>query len=272
MSARVEITLTQGVADVRLARAEKMNALDSAMFTALLETGERLRQDKEVRAVVLSGAGKSFCAGLDMQSFERMRHGGSVGEEPGGPLGCGLIPRTFGNANAFQRVATMWRELPVPVIAAVQGAAFGGGLQIALGADIRYVAADARLSVREIKWGLVPDMAGILYMRELARSDVVRELTFSGRVFSGEEAVQLGLATQVHADPYAAAMAAALQMARQSPDALRAAKRLLNLPVSAEPASVLLAESLEQDRLIGSPNQLEAVRANLEERLPRFID
>ena len=272
MSERVAMTVADGVADVRLARPEKMNALDPAMFTALLETGERLKHDKAVRAVVVSGAGKAFCAGLDMQSFERMSEGGSVGEEPGGPLGCGLIQRTFGNANAFQRVATMWRDIPVPVIAAVHGVAFGGGLQIALGADIRYVAADARLSVMEIRWGLVPDMAGILFMRELARPDVVRELTFSGRVFSGEEAVRLGLATQVHADPHAAAMEAAREMAQQSPDALRAAKRLLNLPVSAEPACVLLAESLEQDRLIGSPNQLEAVKANLEKRPPRFVD
>src|SRR2546426_6996145 len=169
MSERVAVTIADGIADVRLNRADKMNALDPAMFAALLEAGERLKHDSAVRAVVLSGAGKAFCAGLDMRSFERMRAGGSVGEEQGSPLGCGLIPRTFGSANAFQQVALMWRDIPVPVIAAVHGTAFGGGLQIALGADVRYVAADARMSVMEIKWGLVPDMAGILLMRELAR-------------------------------------------------------------------------------------------------------
>lgn len=270
MSERVAVTITDGIADVRLNRADKMNALDPAMFAALLETGERLKQDSAVRVVVLSGAGKGFCAGLDMQSFERMRAGGSVGQEQGGPLRCGLLPRTFGNANAFQQVALIWRELPVPVIAAVHGVAFGGGLQIALGADMRYVTADARMSVMEIKWGLVPDMAGMLLMRELARPDVVRELTFSGRQFSGAEALQFGFATQVHADPYAAALNAARILALQSFDALRAAKRLLNLALAADPASILMAESLEQERLIGSPNQLEAVRANLEKRTPGY--
>jgi len=155
------------------------------------------------------------------------------------------------------------------VIAAVHGAAFGGGLQLALGADIRIVAPDAKMSVMEIKWGLVPDMAGIVLMRELARPDVVRELTFTGRQFSGEEALQIGFATQVSPDPYEEALALARTIARQSPDAIRAAKRLLNLPTH-DPAAVLMAESVEQQRLIGSPNQVEAVRANLENRLPVF--
>lgn len=272
MNARVAVTIADGIADVRLDRAEKMNALDSAMFSALLETGERLKRERAIRAVVLSGVGRAFCAGLDMLSFERMSGGGSVGDEGSGPLGCGLLARTFGNANAFQHVAMMWRDIPVPVIAALHGVAFGGGLQISLGADIRYVTPDARLSVMEIKWGLVPDMAGVLLMRELARPDVVRELTFTGRQFSGEDAVRLGIATQVHADPYAQALSTARNLAQQSPDAVRAAKRLLNMALAADPASVLLAESLEQDRLIGSPNQLEAVRANLEGRSPEFLD
>jgi enoyl-CoA hydratase/carnithine racemase len=158
-----------------------------------------------------------------------------------------LLPRTFDIANAFQRVATQWRDIPVPVIAAIHGAALGGGFQIALGADVRYVAPNARMSVMEIKWGLVPDMAGILFMRELARPDVVRELTFSGRQFSGEEALQFGFATKICVEPHEAALGFAGMLARQSPDALRAAKRLLNLASSADQASVLLAESLEQE-------------------------
>ena len=270
--ARVTINTENGVAQVRLNRADKMNALDSAMFEALLSAADALRRDRSVRAVVVAGAGRAFCAGLDMQSFQRMQEGGSVNAEAGFPFDGGLLQRTFGSANAFQQVAMMWRDIPVPVIAAVHGVAFGGGLQIALGADIRYITADARMSVMEMKWGLVPDMGGILLMRELARHDVVRELTFSGRQFSGEEAVRIGFATRVEADPLAAATALAQQISQQSPEAVRAAKRLLNLSLHADPAMVLQAESYEQERLVGSASQVEAVMANMEKRLPRFED
>lgn len=269
MNDRVTLTLRDGIADVRLNRPAKMNALDPDMFVALLDTGVALAGDATIRAVVLSGEGRAFCAGLDMQTFERLGKGEGLGNDEGGPFAASLTTRTHGIANAAQRVVTIWRDVPVPVIAAVHGVAFGGGLQIALGADIRLVAPDARLSVMEIKWGLVPDMAGILLMRELARPDVIRELTYTGRQFSGEEAVQLGLATRVAADPYAAAMALADTIAAQSPDAIRAAKRLLNMP-NHDPAAVLLAESKEAERVMGLPNQLEAVQANMARRMPAF--
>lgn len=269
---RVSISVDGGVAQLRLNRPDKMNALDSAMFQALLSAADSLRRDRAVRAVVVAGEGKAFCAGLDMQSFQRMQEGGSINGDAGFPFDRGLMQRTFGNANAFQQVAMMWRDIPVPVIAAVHGVAFGGGLQIALGADIRYIAPDARMSVMEMKWGLVPDMGGILLMRELARHDVVRELTFSGRQFSGEEAARIGFATGVEADPLAAATALARQIAQQSPEAVRAAKRLLNLSLHADPAAVLQAESYEQERLVGSASQVEAIAANREKRLPRFQD
>lgn len=265
MNDRVTLTLRDGIADVRLNRPAKMNALDPDMFVALLDVGTAVARDAGIRAVVLSGEGRAFCAGLDMQTFERLGKDGGAG----GLFGASLSTRTHGIANAAQRVATIWRDVPVPVIAAVHGVAFGGGLQIALGADIRLVAPDARMSVMEIKWGLVPDMAGILLMRELARPDAIRELTYTGRQFSGEEAVQLGLATRVHADPHAAAMELAATIAAQSPDAIRAAKRLLNMP-NHEPAAVLLAESKEAERVMGSPNQVEAVQANMARRPPVF--
>ncbi|MBK4738725.1 crotonase/enoyl-CoA hydratase family protein [Noviherbaspirillum pedocola] len=266
---RVRLTVRDGIADVRLMRAAKMNALDPDMFDALLATGEALMLDTSVRSVLLSGEGRAFCAGLDMASFERMREadkGGGDGlfDEP-------LSARTHGIANAAQRICTIWRDLPVPVIAAVHGVAFGGGLQLALGADMRIVAPDAKLSVMEIKWGLVPDMAGIWLLRELVRPDVVRELTYTGRQVGGEEALKIGLATTLAADPYAAALEVASMIARQSPDAIRAAKRLLNLP-SHDPAAVLLAESVEQAKLIGSPNQVEAVTANIEKRAAQFAE
>ncbi|RUR65846.1 crotonase/enoyl-CoA hydratase family protein [Variovorax guangxiensis] len=272
MTDRIERTRhADGVVELHLSRADKMNALDPAMFDALIEAGEALREDKAVRAVVISGRGKAFCAGLDMASFERMQQqdagAGVLGE---GAAGADLVVRTHGISNAAQQVAMVWREVPVPVIAAVHGVAFGGGLQVALGADIRIVAPDTKLSVMEIKWGLVPDMAGMVLMRELARSDVVRELTFTGRIFSGEEALRLGFATRVSADPLAEALQMAHEIAGKSPDAIRAGKRLLNASLSQSAAELLLAESVEQKALIGSPNQVEAVKANIERRAPRF--
>lgn len=271
MSDRIEWTRhPDGVVELQLARADKMNALDPAMFDALIEAGEALRGDASVRAVVISGRGKAFCAGLDMASFERMQQGAGEGVLGEGAAGADLVKRTHGISNAAQYVAMVWREVPVPVIAAVHGVAFGGGLQVALGADARIVAPDTKLSVMEIKWGLVPDMAGMVLMRELARNDVVRELTFTGRIFSGEEALRIGFATRLSADPLAEALQMAHEIAGKSPDAIRAGKRLLNAAMSKSAAELLMAESVEQKALIGSANQAEAVKANIERRAPRF--
>ncbi|ADU37837.1 crotonase/enoyl-CoA hydratase family protein [Variovorax paradoxus] len=271
MSDRIEWTRhPDGVVELQLARADKMNALDPAMFDALIEAGEALRGDTSVRAVVISGRGKAFCAGLDMASFERMQQGAGEGVLGEGAAGADLVKRTHDISNAAQHVAMVWRDVPVPVIAAVHGVAFGGGLQVALGADVRIVAPDTKLSVMEIKWGLVPDMAGMVLMRELARNDVVRELTFTGRIFSGEEALQIGFATRLSADPLAEALRMAHEIAGKSPDAIRAGKRLLNAAMSQSAAELLMAESVEQKALIGSANQAEAVKANIERRAPRF--
>ncbi|HEY6983791.1 crotonase/enoyl-CoA hydratase family protein [Reyranella sp.] len=271
MKDRVSIDLKDGVADVRLIRADKMNALDPAMFEGILEAGEKLAGMKGLRAVVLSGEGKAFCAGLDMGSFAAMKDGGNQ-EGDKVPGVRDLTRRTHGIANRPQQCAWVWRTLPVPVIAAVHGVAFGGGFQIALGADMRYATADARFSVMEIKWGLVPDLAGTQLMRHLAREDVVRELTYTGRIFDGEEAEKLGFVTRVVDDPRAMAFETAHAIASKSPDAVRAAKRLLNLAVASDAATGLMAESAEQQKLIGSPNQLEAVMSNLQKRAASYRD
>jgi enoyl-CoA hydratase/carnithine racemase len=271
MNDRVTVDIQDGVADVRLVRTDKMNALDDAMFSALIETGERLKTEAGVRAVVLSGEGRAFCAGLDMGSFQSM----ASGERRGGGQGTNALltpKRTEGGSNRAQHACMVWREIPVPVIAAVHGVAFGGGLQLALGCDLRFVTADARMAVMEIKWGLVPDMAGMVLMRGLVRDDVARELTWSGRQVQGEEAVALGLATRVCADPRADALALAREIAGKSPDAIRAGKRLFNLAAEADQHQILLEESKEQGALIGSANQVEAVMANLQKRDPQFAD
>ena len=272
MKDRVSIDLLDGVADVRLIRADKMNALDPAMFEGIIAAGDKLANMKGVRCVVLSSEGKAFCAGLDMGSFAAMKDR-AKDKDPGGVPGArDLTKRTHGIANVPQQCAWLWRTLPVPVIAAVHGVAFGGGFQIALGADIRYATADTRFSVMEIKWGLVPDLAGTQLMRHLAREDVVRELTYTGRIFNGDEAQKLGFVTRVVADPRAAAMETAREIANKSPDAVRAAKRLLNDAVAVDAAHGLLLESEEQQKLIGSPNQLEAVMANLQKRAANYKD
>ena len=263
---RVRVSVDdQGVAEVALVRADKMNAIDAAMFNAINDAIATLRDDPRVRAVVLHGEGRAFCAGLDMGRFQQMGQG-----QTSGTMGTDLLARSHGLANAAQHVGWGWRELPVPVIAAVHGVAFGGGLQIALGADVRVVHPDTKLSVMEVKWGLVPDMSGCVFMTELVRADVLRELTFTGRIVSGVEAQALGLATRVADDPLAEARALAAQIAASSPDAIRAAKRLLNGASPVRAADVLLAEAREQQALIGSPNQREAALAGLEKRAPRF--
>jgi enoyl-CoA hydratase/carnithine racemase len=261
MSERVTMEFADGVADVRLNRADKLNALDPAMFEGIERAIAELRDMPGLRAVVLSGEGRAFCAGLDMAS---MASGGAS-------AGKNLKDRTHGPANIFQHVAWGWRELPVPVIAAVHGIAFGGGFQIMSGADIRIMRPDARLSIMELKWGLVPDMAGIALWRTLVRDDVLRELTYTHREFSGEEALRYGFATRLADDPRAEAMALAREIAAKNPDAIRAAKRLYNA-YSDDAERLLMAESVEQAAVIRTPNQVEAVRANMEKRSPEFRD
>ncbi len=273
MPDRVTLTTRDGVADVRLNRPEKMNALDTAMFSELVEAGRTLADNPAVRAVVLSGEGRAFCAGLDFKSFGAMAESGPRRERESKRDAGGLLTRDDASpANAAQSAAYVWTDLPVPVIAAIHGVAFGGGLQIALAADIRLVTPDARLSVMEIKWGLIPDMTGPQTLRHLVRDVVARELTYTGRVVSGNEAVELGLATRVCEDPREDALALAREIASKSPHAIRSAKQLLTRSRVASPDEGLKLEESLQASLIGSPNQVEAVRANLEKREPKFSD
>ena len=258
----VSIIISDHVADVRLNRPDKMNALNSAMFDAIVEAIERLATTTGLRAVVLSGEGRAFCAGLDMAS---MASGITSG-------GQDLMARTHGDANIFQQVAWGWRTLPVPVIAAVSGVAFGGGFQIMSGADIRIAHPATRMSIMEMKWGLVPDMAGVALWRTLVRDDVLRELTYTNREFSGEEAALLGFVTRLADDPLAEAMALAGDIAGKSPDAVRGAKRLYNLAANSAGPEILLSETAEQKAVLGTPNQIEAVMANMEERAAVFRD
>ena len=267
---RVLIDIENHVAHVRLNRAEKMNALDNAMFEAIVAVGEQLKADTNVRAVVLSGEGRAFCAGLDMGNFANMAKGDSnTAAEVTGDQGR-LEKRTHGIANRAQYVSWVWRELQVPVIAALHGVALGGGCQISVGADMRYAAPGTKLCIMEMRWGLVPDMGATPFLQKLLGDDVARELTYTNRVILAEEAKELGLVTRVCENPVEEALKVAAEIADRNPAAIRAAKRLLNNAPFEGAAETLLAESVEQDAIIGSPNQVEAVMANLEQREPKF--
>ena len=295
MSDRVTVQITDGVADVRLNRPDKLNALDGDMFVALVDASARLARDTSVRVVVLSGEGRAFSAGLDFSGFMAMA-GGRVTVDDGGPAnppadpepaaeqtaaessggdsgGLGAIGRTDGRiTHLAQQAAHGWSEVPVPVIAAVHGHCLGGGLQIALGADIRIVHPEAKLSVLEIRWGLSPDMTATATLPRLVGIDVAKELTWTGRNVSGAEAVALGLCTRASDDPLADALALARDIAGRSPGAIRGTKRLLE-----QSGRVPLAQQYADERhtigsLIGTPNQVEAVAAFFEKRAPSFAD
>lgn len=260
---RVAIDLGEdGVAQVRFTRADKMNALDPEMFERIIEAGHVLHKTKGVRVVVLSGEGRAFCAGLDLSNFARK----PSPDEPD------LTERTHGNANRAQQAAMVWRKLPVPVIAAVHGVCFGGGLQIASGADIRVVHPETRMAIMELKWGLVPDMGGYALWRGLVRDDVLRELVYTNREFTGAEAKEIGLATFVEEDPLARATAIASEIANRNPHAIRAAKRLHAGMTDRDTDAILLEESIEQHAIMRSRNQVEAVMAGMEKRAPAFDD
>lgn len=261
---RVAIDIEGAVATVRMTRTDKHNALDGAMFKGLHAAIDRLAGESAVRVAVLTGEGPSFSSGLDFPSFM------SPDSEPSMDA---LIDRPEGRPENFaQRIATGWSELPIPVIAAVHGNCFGGGLQIALGADIRIAAPDATLSIMEARWGLVPDMGITRSLPRLVGIDVAKELTFTARRISGEEAAGFGLVTRTADDPLEAAQALAEEIASRSPDAVRAAKRLYDEAWLSGPEESLALETELQLKLIGSPNQLEALQAGVEKRSPNFTD
>jgi len=267
MNDRISITIMEdGIADVRMTRVDKMNALDAAQWAALVEAVETLKAMEGLRVIVLSGEGRAFCAGLDLSSMQSDR-------EPGGSsAGGSLADRTHGIANNAQYAAWGWRELPVPVIAAVHGVAFGAGSQIMAAADIRIVHPATRIAIMEMKWGLVPDVAGMPLWRTQVKDDVLREMIYTNREFNGVEAKDMGFATHVSDDPHAKAMELARVIANKNPHAIRGAKRLCNMMAAATDAELLQAESDEQIKVIRKPNQMEAVMAEMEKRKPNFAD
>lgn len=263
MSDCVKISIDNHVAQVMLNRPEKHNAVSLEMFAALAQAGNDLAQEKSIRAVVLCGNGKNFCAGIDVELFAGSE--AVVGAES-------LKPVAGSPANIFQQAAYVWRELRLPVICAISGVAYGAGLQIALGADLRFATPDARLSIMEIKWGLIPDMAISTTLRDILPADRVKYLAWLGKPVSGEEALELGLVSAVHADPLQAALQTAAAIARMSPDAVQAVKQLVNTAWRLSDEAALALEAELQLQILAGENQHEAVLANMEKREARFKD
>lgn len=261
MNERVSVRVDANVAEVTMDRADKFNAVDIPMIEALIDAARRVAEDESVHAVVLAGAGENFCAGIDLDIF-------TAPEPPFSP--AAMRPQPGSDANLFQSPALVWRQCPVPVIAAVQGICYGAGLQIALGADFRVVAPSSRMSVMEVEWGIVPDMGITVTARGLLRADRLKELALTGRVVDGAEALSLGLATRLADEPLDAARSLARDIAARSPDATAGIKHLLNAGLAADEADALALEAAIQLEILGGPNQAEAVRAKLEKRAPAF--
>ena len=259
---RVTITYDNHIAHVRLTRADKMNAVDQAMIDAVIAAGNEVAAS-DARVCVISGEGKGFCAGIDIAGL-----GAMIGKDPNDLL----MPRTHGDGttNQWQEVAMVWTRAPMPVIAAIHGVCYGAGLQLALGADIRFAAPDAKLAVMEMKWGIVPDMGGMVLLPRLVRSDVLRKLTYTAEPVTAEQAATWGLVTEIADDPLAAAMELAAALTHNSPAALRAAKALIGYAETHDADDVLLEESRAQAQLIGGPEQMEVVAATFQKRAPEF--
>jgi enoyl-CoA hydratase/carnithine racemase len=259
---RVTVTYENHIAHVRLTRADKMNAVDQDMITAIIAAGDEVAAS-DARAVIVSGEGNAFCAGIDISGLS-----GMIGKDPAELL----MPRTHGDGttNQWQEVAMVWSRMDIPVIAAVHGVCYGAGMQLALGADIRIAAPDAKFAVMEMKWGIVPDMGGMVLLPRLVRTDVLRRLTYTAEPIGADQAERWGLITEIADDPLAAAQKLAETIAGKSPSAIRAAKRLIGVAETADAAAVLDAESREQVELLGKPDQMEVIAATFGKRAAVF--
>jgi enoyl-CoA hydratase/carnithine racemase len=256
---RVAIEFRSHIAIVTLSRAEKFNGLDLEMMKALVEATRRIRRQHDIRAVILHGEGKAFCAGLDFASVTRK------------PLKIltAFLP-WLKKDNLFQRVSLAWRDLPMPVIAVTHGYCFGGGMQIALGCDFRFSTPDCQFSIMEIEWGLIPDMGASVTLRDLVPLDTAMELTLTGRKFDAVEALGLNLISRIEDQPLEAAVEFANTLASRSPDAIAAAKRLLRDTRHGSERRALGKERGLQLKVLMGSNQREAMRAKFEKREPVF--
>ncbi|TNE64455.1 crotonase/enoyl-CoA hydratase family protein [Celeribacter ethanolicus] len=257
----VTLTIENHIAHLTLNRPDKMNAVTEGLIADLLARVAEIAAS-DARVVLLAGAGKAFCAGLDTSNFQRF-----MTED----LDALVMERTHGDANAFQAFSLALHDLPIPVIAAIHGPCFGAGMQLAIAADIRIASPEAQLSIMEMKWGLVPDMGGMVLFPRVLRSDVLRLLTYTNEIVPAARAAEFGLVTEIAEDAMTRALEIATTIAGKSPTAMRAVKRLIGTAESShDRAHILMEESREQRALIGTPHQIETVMAQMQKRPPVY--
>ena len=250
----VTLSTEDNIAFVTFNRAEKRNALDMAMFKSIEQISRRLRHNRQIRAVIVQGKGEDFCSGLDVKSM--MGQKTSI---------LALLRKWLpGQANLAQKVSVNWRKIPVPVIMVIQGRCWGGGLQIALGADFRFATPGASFSIMEGKWGLIPDMGGNLALRELVAKDVGLRLAMSAEVISAHTALEYGLISEIHEDPLQGAKRFAGQIIERSPDAVAALKKLYQQNWLKSERSILAKESYYQVKILLGKNQARAVKKQID--------
>lgn len=260
MSEEIQCEIAGEVAFVRLARPEKFNALSLPMLKGLIATAHQLRKDTAVRAVVLSGEGPAFCAGIDTSVLA----GGLPVVLPS------FVPRPWLGTNVFQEACWAWRRIPAPVVAVVHGHCYGAGLQLALGADFRFSTPDAKWSVMEAKWGLIPDMSGVHSLAQLVGLDTAKELSMTARTITGAEAKHLGLVTHVAADPHLAASELIDEILTRSPDSVAATKRVFEAAAPGRARHTFARERIEQARLLLATNTKIARQAAKEKVAPAY--
>jgi len=257
----ISCEISQGVAYVRLDRPEKYNGLTLDMINELTRLSGALRREPDLRAVVMSGSGESFCSGLDFASALQQPQ----------KIVATFVPRPWRGTNNFQEACYGWRRLPVPVIAVVHGHVYGGGLQLAMAADFRFSTPDSQWSVLETKWGLIPDMSGIRTLAEQVGMDTAKLLTMTGDVISGVEAKELGLVTVLSDDPHGEAGKLVDKLLTRSPDAVAAAKRLFSTTWTASVRRTFHRERVEQLLLLMLRNTAAARNAAFKQETPKFI-
>jgi len=259
----VTLNIEDDIAFVTLNRAEKRNALDMAMFKAIDRISRQLKQNRKIRAVIVQANGEDFCSGLDVKSVLSQRSSAMS-------LLAKLLP---GQANLAQRVSYNWRKIPVPVIMVIQGRCWGGGLQIALGADFRFATPEASLSIMEGKWGLIPDMGANLALRELVAKDVALKLAMTAEVTTAQSALEMGLITGVSDEPLQQAKQLVEQITERSPDAVAAVKKLYQRTWFRAEWLMLARESYYQVKILLGKNQNKAVKRQLDpENKPNYVD
>ena len=264
MNERIIFSIEDNIAEVELNRADKHNALDHEMFEAILKIGDQISQDNTSRAVILHGAGDSFCAGIDLSMFADESLANKFNER--------MKPRDSSLANYYQSAAYVWREIPVPVIAVLHGAVYGGGLQIALGADIRYARDNVKLSIMEIKWGIIPDMAMTTSLPYLMSLDKALEMAMTADILNANDAFDKNLITAIEKNPLEKARVLAKKIANKSPDAIRSIKRLFYQTWHKNDQFSLSLEAQLQLQLMGKSNQMEAVKSSLSGSRPDFLN